>query len=158
MTAPTIPSEDDFMAALEADGEKLRQLTGEDHGPFQLSSPRDFVAEALADGLIPDGDTRSTFERNYVPVSQRGAPAPGQSPKTPTKNTTWPSDRAWVDAQKICLGLTVLECQVDEWEEENERALQILHDKGDNWSGLYNEIACDAVGEARENARSLRFL
>jgi hypothetical protein len=27
-------SEDEMMKALEADGEKLRQLTGEDHGPF----------------------------------------------------------------------------------------------------------------------------
>jgi hypothetical protein len=26
--------DDDMMKALEADGEKLRQMTGEDHGPF----------------------------------------------------------------------------------------------------------------------------
>jgi hypothetical protein len=26
----------EMMKALEADGEKLRQLTGEDHGPFEL--------------------------------------------------------------------------------------------------------------------------
>lgn len=29
----------DMQAALEADGEKLRQLTGEDHGPFTLPAP-----------------------------------------------------------------------------------------------------------------------
>jgi hypothetical protein len=28
----------DFERALEADGEKLRQLTGEDHGPFEIES------------------------------------------------------------------------------------------------------------------------
>lgn len=28
--------DDEMMKALEADGEKLRQLTGEDHGPFAL--------------------------------------------------------------------------------------------------------------------------
>lgn len=78
--------------------------------------------------------------------------------KVPTKGTSWLIDRAWVDDQKIVLGLTVLECQVDEWEEQNERFLQILHDKGEQWSDLYTEIACDAIGEARENARSLRFL
>ena len=32
--------------ALEADGAKLRQLTGEDHGPFES------VAEALGDPVI----------------------------------------------------------------------------------------------------------
>lgn len=26
----------EMMAALEADGEKLRQLTGEEHGPFEI--------------------------------------------------------------------------------------------------------------------------
>jgi hypothetical protein len=42
-TSPTIiiafedhPMDDEMTKALEADGEKLRQLTGEDHGPFDL--------------------------------------------------------------------------------------------------------------------------
>lgn len=29
----------EMMRALEADGEKLRQLTGEDHGPWELTAP-----------------------------------------------------------------------------------------------------------------------
>jgi hypothetical protein len=100
---------------------------------------------------IPSGDDflREANENNR----RNNLPA-----KVPTKHTAWILDRAWVDDQKIRLGMTVLECQVDEWEEENERILQILHDKGEQWSDLYNEIACDAVGDARENARSPRFL
>jgi hypothetical protein len=31
--------------ALEADGEKLRQLTGEDHGPFELPADRPRAAQ-----------------------------------------------------------------------------------------------------------------
>jgi hypothetical protein len=34
----------EMMAALEADGEKLRQLTGEDHGPAFLSPTYDTAA------------------------------------------------------------------------------------------------------------------
>lgn len=36
-----------MMKALEADGEKLRQLTGEDHGPFE-------VVDALSDEMSAD--------------------------------------------------------------------------------------------------------
>jgi DnaJ-class molecular chaperone len=33
---------DEMMKALEADGEKLRQLTGQDHGPFRYPQEEDF--------------------------------------------------------------------------------------------------------------------
>lgn len=33
------PSDHEMQRALEADGEKLRQLTGEDHGPYFISEP-----------------------------------------------------------------------------------------------------------------------
>ena len=135
--SPEIPSEDDFL---------------------KISSPRDFVEEAVKDGLVKDGDTRSTHERTYVPVSQRGAPAPGEPVKAPTRNTSWASDRAWVDVQKICLGLTVLDCQVTEWCEENDKHLAILYSKGPKFHDLWEELEIDTVGAARENARSLRFL
>lgn len=78
--------------------------------------------------------------------------------KTPTKFTSWLSDRHWVDDQKIVLAQTTLLCHVEEWEEANDRVLHILHEKGEQWSDLYNELACDAVGEARENARNSRYL
>lgn len=38
----------EMMSALELDGEKLRQLTGEDHGP-------QFIVDALAAHLVHDG-------------------------------------------------------------------------------------------------------
>jgi hypothetical protein len=37
-TFPVTLDDLDMEAALEADGEKLRQLTGEDHGPFNLDA------------------------------------------------------------------------------------------------------------------------
>lgn len=40
--------DDEMQSALEADGEKLRQLTGEDHGPFEL--PEFSVWQFLIDG------------------------------------------------------------------------------------------------------------
>jgi hypothetical protein len=99
------------------------------------NAPEDWMDEALANN-----------RQNHLPA------------KPPTKHTSWLLDRAWVDDQKIVLSMTILTCQVDEWEEENERYLKILHDKGEQWSDLYMEIACDAVGDARENALSLRIL
>jgi len=38
----------EMMAALEADGEKLRQLTGEDHGPWDLPEPPLELVECTA--------------------------------------------------------------------------------------------------------------
>lgn len=60
-------SVDPMRAALEADGEKLRQLTGEDHGPFELPATEfwcsdcdnDLAAKDLdADGRCPCGSGR----------------------------------------------------------------------------------------------------
>lgn len=43
----------EMQEALEADGEKLRQLTGEDHGPWFL----DFCPQCEGSGVIPRGIT-----------------------------------------------------------------------------------------------------
>ena len=39
----------EMMAALEADGEKLRRMTGEDHGPFGTVSAVEREMERLCD-------------------------------------------------------------------------------------------------------------
>jgi hypothetical protein len=43
----TTDFDSEMMAALEADGEKLRAMTGEDHGPFDLDAPAMTKREAL---------------------------------------------------------------------------------------------------------------
>jgi hypothetical protein len=98
----------------------------------------------------PDDDMmREALENNR---------ANGLAIKHPTKGTPWAWDRAWVDDQKIALRLTVLECQIDEWCEENDKYLAIIYNKGPQFHDLWEELEIDAVGDARENARSLRFL
>lgn len=41
--------DDEMMAALEADGEKLRRMTGEDHGPFGTVDAVEREMERLCD-------------------------------------------------------------------------------------------------------------
>lgn len=51
----------DMQDALEADGEKLRQMTGEDHGPFALCSNGSFCSDqwCLRLGCALERDARS---------------------------------------------------------------------------------------------------
>jgi len=51
--------DDEMMRALEADGEKLRQLTGEDHGPF--------CPDCMGTGMRDTGGTHPWGETIFVP-------------------------------------------------------------------------------------------
>lgn len=46
----------EMMAALEADGEKLRQLTGEDHGPWSILTCPDCFGEGSLEEPEPQHD------------------------------------------------------------------------------------------------------
>jgi hypothetical protein len=70
--------ENEMSAALAADGERLRQLTGEDHGPWdwhsRIESPVD-VKEAIADEAkhIVTGARRSSYgapEQNFDRIAK----------------------------------------------------------------------------------------
>jgi len=64
---------DEYKRIKKTEYAKLNAIIGKEFKAASLSSPRDFVSEALADGLVKNGDTRSTHEQTYVPVSQRVA-------------------------------------------------------------------------------------
>lgn len=113
--APKVPSEDDFL---------------------KISSPRDFVDEALADGLIPDGDTRSMFERTYVPVAKRPEVA-----------------KQWVDDSIIALRLMCFAAEIDGWEHTNEDRLDKLFE---NFPDEHERL-CEEMWAARENVKQLRW-
>lgn len=51
----TLEERMDMHEALLADGEKLRQLTGEDHGPFILPPETVFVRATIENGLVKVG-------------------------------------------------------------------------------------------------------
>lgn len=60
----------EMMAALEADGEKLRQMTGEDHGPYFFDEPCEVC------GVWPCAHTDPAdwyFDATGTPVPRRSA-------------------------------------------------------------------------------------
>lgn len=48
--------DEEMMAALIADGEMLRNLTGKDHGPYFLDDPETWPADEDAEPINPDGE------------------------------------------------------------------------------------------------------
>ncbi|MFZ5713077.1 MAG: hypothetical protein ACOY3N_09575 [Bradyrhizobium sp.] len=52
-----------MMKALEADGEKLRQLTGEDHGPFDPDVLREALAAEICRAVAELPDRTSPEDR-----------------------------------------------------------------------------------------------
>lgn len=63
----------DVFLGLFDDNKYVRSVEQQMAKQEPLSSPRDFVSEALADGLVRNGDTRSTHEQTYVPAAERKA-------------------------------------------------------------------------------------
>ncbi len=55
----------EMMAALAADGEKLRQMTGEDHGPY-------FVADEEPDQALVATDVCLSWKCDRTPLELRG--------------------------------------------------------------------------------------
>jgi hypothetical protein len=61
----------EMMAALEADGEKLRQLTGEDHGPVFLTDARFIPCEHCgSEGRIYFGQYEDERDGGPCPVCE----------------------------------------------------------------------------------------
>lgn len=60
--------DEEMMKALEADGEKLRQLTGEDHGPVFIHDLLEFDDAGAKDDHpakgVTVGDIRAWFDEN----------------------------------------------------------------------------------------------
>ena len=98
---------DEMMRALEADGEKLRQMTGEDHGPVFLAdqgwrpietAPKDGT-EFL--GYWPDfyGSNSWNIERTWFADGQWTTPNYYGPPGDPESPTYWsPLSKTLLDA------------------------------------------------------------
>jgi predicted nucleic-acid-binding Zn-ribbon protein len=75
----------EMQAALEADGEKLRQLTGEDHGPWYFVD----CPNCGGTGIIAHGITIYEGGGSYRDTDERPCPECGG---TAIEETTWEPD------------------------------------------------------------------
>lgn len=67
--------------------------------------------------------------------------------------TTAAGAEAWVDDMAIEIGRMAFEAEIESWEHENDRSLNILNNY---FPGEYQRI-CEALWEARENVSTLRW-
>ncbi len=69
--------DDEMMRALEADGEKLRAMTGEDHGPWDIGTG---CIECGADLPSPSDAVCSGCLETYAAVMRNARPCHGEQP------------------------------------------------------------------------------